>query len=579
MVRVMPPLAVFFFIFALFTNSGTSVSQAVISHCSFNFQSSFYEGRSNCNGGDWDGFMKRNCCEIPFEVYLNSLSKRANQTGTIYVNANEQRSCLSSLQSNQGGVLGCGFEKLISGSGGCSDFSVANVVDKLGGELGRLDRDCKHLGPLGELDQGCDACLKTWGKLAFSINSNKEFAASETDVCRFAVLVSILSRRIADDKWIRAVYRCLGEQNSNVVEEETSPVRKHDIKKGLWILIGVIIGTAVIIAITACVLVKTLRKSNLQPETDDELQPEEPAGCRKIPIREIYSATDNLNVMNFIGQGMAGKVYKGVLPNGRQVAVKHINKDKHMETFVREIRSLSHVRHPNLASLLGFCEEQKECFLVYELCHNGNLSEWLYDKDKILSWNQRLEIAISSARGLLFLHSYPEGCIVHRDIKPTNILLSLSFQAKLSDFGLSKVMDLGQSYVSSEVRGTFGYVDPEYQRNHKVTSHGDVYSFGIVLLQILSGRKVINLDLHKPMPLDKMARSLVRGGNITEFVDAKLNGEFSTEGFNIVLKLALSCTSHKQQRPSMEEVVRVLEKALDMSKMEKGFNSYFSSQS
>ncbi|KAK9104509.1 hypothetical protein Scep_021353 [Stephania cephalantha] len=577
MARVMPPL-VFFFIFTLCTNSGTSASQDAVPHCSLNFESSFHEGRSNCNGGYWGGFLKKNCCETPFELYLSSLSEKANRTGTIYVNATEQMSCLTSLKSYQGDALGCGFKKLTSGSGGCSDFSVADVVDKLGDELGRLDRDCKHLEPLGEVDQGCNACLKTWGKLALSINSNKEFAASETDVCRFAVLVSLLSRRITDDKWIRKFYECLGEQSDNVVEEETSTVRKHDIKKGLWILIGAIIGTAVIIAITACVLLKTLRKSNSQPEPEEELQHEEPAGCHKIPIREIYSATDNLNAMNFIGQGMAGKVYKGVLPNGRQVAVKHINNDKHMETFVREVRSLSHVRHPNLVSLLGFCEEQKECFLVYELCHNGNLSEWLYDKDKVLSWNQRLEIAISSARGLSFLHSYPEGCIVHRDIKPTNILLGPSFRAKLSDFGLSKVMDLGQSYVSSEVRGTFGYVDPEYQKNHKVTSHGDVYSFGIVLLQILSGRKVINLDLHKPMPLDKMARSLVRGGNIAEFVDPKLNGEFSNEGFNIVLKLALSCTSYKQQRPTMEKVIRVLEKVLDLSRTEKGFTSYTSSE-
>lgn len=144
---------------------------------------------------------------------------------------------------------------------------------------------------------------------------------------------------------------------------------------------------------------------------------------------------------------LPGKVYKGILSNGQQVAVKHIINDEHMETFIREVTSVSHVRHPNLVALLGCCENEDECFLVYELCHNGNLSDWLFGtspnsinktffplsvsihimanhsnwwttgKAKVLSWMQRIEIAIGCARGLWFLHTYPEGCIVHRDIK------------------------------------------------------------------------------------------------------------------------------------------------------------------
>ncbi|KAK9272933.1 hypothetical protein L1049_003312 [Liquidambar formosana] len=231
----------------------------------------------------------------------------------------------------------------------------------------------------------------------------------------------------------------------------------------------------------------------------------------------------------------------------------------------REVTSLSHVRHQNLVALLGFCEEEDEYFLVYELCPNGNLSEWIFGKDKVLSWIQRLEIAIDSARGLWFLHTYPEGCIVHRDIKPSNILLGMNFEAKLSDFGLSKVIDQGESFVSSEVRGTFGYVDPEYQSNRHVNSSGDVYSFGIVLLQILSGKKVINMNVKNPKPLDKMAKVLTRGGSIKEFADPRLEGEYSAKAFALTLKLALSCTALKQQRPSMEQVVIQLERALDIS--------------
>nr|XP_016499015.1 PREDICTED: probable receptor-like protein kinase At5g18500 [Nicotiana tabacum] len=268
---------------------------------------------------------------------------------------------------------------------------------------------------------------------------------------------------------------------------------------------------------------------------------------------------------NFIGQGIAGKVYKGILADRQHVAIKHIIKDEQMETFVREVTSLSHIKHPNLVSLLGHYDGPNECFLVYELCYNGNLSEWLFGKSKYLSWRRRLEIALDCARGLLFLHSYPQGSIVHRDIKPANILLSASFEAKLSDFGLSKIISIGHSYASSEVRGTFGYVDPEYQKNRHVNSYGDVYSFGIVLLQLLSGQRVINLDLQNPMPLSKMAKNLTKGGNIKEFADPKMQGKFSMEAFELVLKLALVSIGLKQQRPSMEQVVVKLEEALDLS--------------
>ncbi|XP_045809689.1 nodulation receptor kinase-like [Trifolium pratense] len=173
-------------------------------------------------------------------------------------------------------------------------------------------------------------------------------------------------------------------------------------------------------------------------------------------------------------------------------------------------------------------------------------------KNKVLSWIKRLEIAIDSARGLWFLHTYQGGCIVHRDIKPTNILLGSKFEAKLSDFGLSKIIEIGETYVSSEVRGTFGYVDPEYQSNHHVNSSGDVYSFGMVLLQIISGKRVINLKLKRPMSLSKMAKAFTRNGSITEFADPRLEGNYCEEAFDFTLQLALSCTSLNQQRPSME---------------------------
>ncbi|KAF8390386.1 hypothetical protein HHK36_024912 [Tetracentron sinense] len=472
-------------IFIFIISFSFAVSQPSVTDCILDFRVFSSANTSSCEGSNWGGFLHKNCCRATFLGYLYALGQRANKSGQIFLNSTEQRNCLTSMKSFEGDVFDCGIEKLTSGTGGCSDYSVADVVNKMGDKLKGLAEDCKLPGSDGEGDQACSACLRRWEEMGGSLSHRKELMNVKTDVCKFAVLVSLTSNGIEDEKWVHTIYRCLGEQSLTINEQASDGKNKNKISTGLWILIGGLIGIVVVILIGTWFLLKSRIKSILPPGKDasTDMLPEE-SGCQKIPIKEVYSATNNLNVLNFIGQGNAGKVYKGILSNGRHVAIKHIINDGYVETFVRE---------------------------------------------------------------------------------PTNILLGANFEAKLSDFGLSKVMDLGQSFVSSEVRGTFGYVDPEYQRNRRVNSYGDVYSFGIVLLQVLSGKRVINLNMKKPMPLDKMAKFLTRGGNITEFADPKLNGEYSVEAFDLTLKLALSCTSLKQQRPSMEQVVIGLEKALDIS--------------
>ncbi|CAK9182476.1 unnamed protein product [Ilex paraguariensis] len=535
------PSFIMFVLLAFFTIMKSVFPQSPATDCILDIQFSSSDNNSNCIAGNWDGFLENNCCGSAFGGYLHALGRRANQTGLIFLNSNEQKDCLSSAKSIDRNVFSCGIEKLTSGSGGCSDYSVMDVVNKLGNRLRSLGEDCKLLDMnTGKFDKGCNACQRRWTEMGVSSNDTNDSMKVEADVCRFALLVSLTSQSINDEKWVQEIYKCLG--NESLPSDDQGGKGGH--------------------------------KTKLSTASNDS--PSEDSSCHSMSIKEVYSATNNLSALNFIGQGIAGKVYKGILSNGQHVAVKQIINDGQMETFVREVRSLAHVRHPNLVVLLGYYEGKEECFLVYELCENGNLSEWLFGKDKkTMSWIQRLEITIGCARGLGFLHTYPEGCIVHRDIKPTNILISDKFQGKLSDFGLSKVMNIDQSFVSSEVRGTFGYVDPEYQKNRHVNSSGDVYSFGIVLLQILSGQRVINLDMKRPMPLNKMARNLTKGGNVTDFADPKLNGEYSVEAFELILKLALSCTGLKQQRPSMEQVVARLETALDISTRMKSITPHF----
>ncbi|KAK1554085.1 hypothetical protein Q3G72_007617 [Acer saccharum] len=533
------------YVFIFLTVLNFTLSQTSGTKCTLDIQLPA-TNNSDCGSGSWGGFINNsNCCTSSFDDYLYALGRRANLSGDIFLNATDQESCLMSMKEFRSNVLGCGIEKLTAGAGGCSDYTVVDTFNKLGDRLKTLDKDCKGLSSFGRSDQACIECLRSWEKIGGSSDDEVEFKKAEADVCRYAVLVTLTGSRIDDAKWVQAVFDCL---------------RQQPLVTGLVILVGSIVGISAIVLIAALIIFRKGTENSLSTGKDEFHE-----SLSKITIKEVYIATNNLSTSNFIGQGVAGKVYKGKLSNGQHVAVKHITDDGYIETFVREVRSLSHVQHPNLVALLGHCEDNDDCFLVYELCQNGNLSEWLYSIDRVLSWIQRLEIAIDCARGLWFLHTYPEGRIVHRDIKPTNILIDADFQAKLSDFGLSKVMDIGQSCVISEVRGTFGYVDPEYRRNHHVSASGDVYSFGIVLLQLLSGQRVINLNIDKTMPLDKMAKFLMRGGNIAEFADPKLNGEYSFEAFDFVLKLALSCTELKQQRPSMEQVVLNLEKALDIS--------------
>ncbi|KAK4603721.1 hypothetical protein RGQ29_012296 [Quercus rubra] len=484
----------------------------------------------NPEGGDWGGFLNRNICGLAFDAYLYALGMQANQTGQIYINSSEQINCLDSMKSVQGDIFGCGIEKLTRGAGGCSDFSV---------------------------EDSCSSCGRTWENISGS-DSTSTYADSknEADICRFAVLVSLTANGLEDENHVLALYRCLGAQQ---ITDKFSKYAVIFILLSVWILVGFgsIVGIMVTVAIASNILTKRSPKATPVPKKDafKDMFPQKLA-CPKVPIKEVYSASDNLSELNFIGEGTAGKVYKGILSNNQHVAIKHIIDDGNIQSFVREVTSLSHVRHPNLVALMGCCVMEDECFLVYEFCPSGNLSERLFGKDEVLTRIQRLEVAIDCARGLWFLHTYPEGCIVHRDIKRTNILLGANFEAKLSDFGF---------YVSSEVRGTFGYVDPEYQSNHRVNSSTDVYSFGIVLLQIVSGKKVINLNLKKPMPLSKMARVHSRSGRFAEFSDPKLDGEYSTEAFDLTLQLALSCTSLKKERPSMEQVVERLKEALEIS--------------
>uniref|UniRef100_K3ZN74 Protein kinase domain-containing protein n=3 Tax=Setaria TaxID=4554 RepID=K3ZN74_SETIT len=288
------------------------------------------------------------------------------------------------------------------------------------------------------------------------------------------------------------------------------------------------------------------------------------SGLYKFTKEEIERAINYASTRIYLGSGSAGQVYQGVLPSGQLIAIKHIHKTAMSGSFMREVEQLSKVRHPNLVCLFGYCDEEGDQYLVYEYCANGNLAQNLLRSDSVLPWETRVKILRDCASVLRFLHTHPDGCIVHRDIKLTNILLTENTVPKLSDFGLAKMLEMEETKVFTDVRGTIGYMDPEYITHSKLTCASDIYSFGVVALQLLSGRKVIELDIVARDSLTKKAKDVVSGKKpLEEFIDPRVRDDVIIEDFVLILKIAVLCVASSSiGRPTIKDVFEEMDKAL-----------------
>ncbi|XP_041002585.1 receptor-like protein kinase FERONIA [Juglans microcarpa x Juglans regia] len=293
--------------------------------------------------------------------------------------------------------------------------------------------------------------------------------------------------------------------------------------------------------------------------------------CRQFSLEEIKTATHDFDEGLVIGVGGFGKVYKGFVDVGPMtVAIKRLNPESKQgaQEFWREIEMLSQLRHVHLVSLIGYCNDEREMILVYDYMSNGTLREHLYDTDKdSLPWIQRLEICIGAACGLNYLHTGVKHPIIHRDVKSTNILLDENCVAKVSDFGLSKE---GQDdmAVSTMVKGTFGYLDPDYARRRQLTEKSDVYSFGVVLFEVLCARKALNPKLEEEQwNLANWARKCIDKGTMGEIIDPNLMGKIAPECFKVYVDIAESCVRDQgSQRPTMNDVMDKLSFALQRQK-------------
>ncbi|XP_031098664.1 pto-interacting protein 1 [Ipomoea triloba] len=309
---------------------------------------------------------------------------------------------------------------------------------------------------------------------------------------------------------------------------------------------------------------KETQPVNIQPITVPDL-----------PVEELKDVTDNFGTKALIGEGSYGRVYYGILRNGRAAAIKKLDSSKQPDReFLAQVSMVSRLKHENVVELLGYCVDGGLRILAYEYAPNGSLHDILHGRKgvkgaqpgPVLSWAQRVKIAVGAAKGLEYLHEKTQPHIIHRDIKSSNVLLFDDDVAKIADFDLSnQAPDMAARLHSTRVLGTFGYHAPEYAMTGQLNSKSDVYSFGVVLLELLTGRKPVDHTLPRgQQSLVTWATPRLSEDKVKQCVDARLNSEYPPKAVAKMAAVAALCVQYEADfRPNMSIVVKALQPLLN----------------
>ncbi|KAM3253595.1 hypothetical protein ACQJBY_047594 [Aegilops geniculata] len=286
-------------------------------------------------------------------------------------------------------------------------------------------------------------------------------------------------------------------------------------------------------------------------------------GPKRFRYNELAVATGNFADSGKLGEGGFGSVYRGFVKDLKlDVAIKRVSKSSKQgrKEYISEVRIISRLRHRNLVQLIGWCHGGGELLLVYELMPGGSLDTHLYSTGDILTWPIRHEIVLGISSALLYLHQEWEQCVLHRDIKPSNIMLDTCFSAKLGDFGLARLVDHSHGSHTTELAGTMGYMDPDCMATGRATTESDIYSFGVVLLEIACGRRpVVVMPDDSVIHLAQRVSELYSQGRVLDAAAPRLIGEYNVQEMECVIVVGLWCTAHDRSlRPSIRQAINVL---------------------
>ncbi|KAM2925205.1 hypothetical protein FF1_042747 [Malus domestica] len=346
--------------------------------------------------------------------------------------------------------------------------------------------------------------------------------------------------------------------------------RKHKWKGNEKWLIAVFAASFLIVAIgvaALCCLVKRIGSFANRNHSSNGLHSisaklERLAVPKRFSYQELVVATNDFAKERRLGQGGSGQVYKGILQDiGCLVAVKRIltESERYEKIFINEVKIISHLFHRNLVQFIGWCHKNGECLLVYAYMSNGSLDTHLFGSRVTLQWESRYKIALGLASALHYLHEEAEQCVLHRDIKSANVLLDNNFSTKLGDFGIAKLVDPRFRSQTTGVVGTFGYMAPEYASGGRASKESDIYSLGVVALEIACGRRTYQ-DGEYHVPLFRWVWQLYLAGNLLHVADERLNLNFDRNEMECLLFVGLWCTHpRKTERPKAGQVIKVLQ--------------------
>ncbi|CAK8575553.1 unnamed protein product [Lathyrus sativus] len=338
----------------------------------------------------------------------------------------------------------------------------------------------------------------------------------------------------------------------------------HDSKSNKGTTIGIVggaVGGIVILLVLVLILVIRRRKRLAGTRTSVE------GSLIAFAYRDLQNATKNFSEK--LGGGGFGSVFKGILPDSSVIAVKKLESISQGEKqFRTEVSTIGTVQHVNLVRLRGFCSEGDKRLLVYDYMPNGSLDSNLFQNSNMLNWKVRFQITLGVARGLTYLHEKCRDCIIHCDVKPENILIDSEFCPKVADFGLAKLVGRDFSRVLTTMRGTRGYLAPEWISGVAITAKADVYSYGMMLFELVSGRRNSDPSVDGQIRFfPTLAANVVhQGGNVISLLDSRLEGDADVEEITRVIKIAAWCVQDDEtHRPSMGQVVQILEGVLDVA--------------